>query len=373
MKDNSFNLNRFLFGSTKKKLILGFLIIILLVGVVWYVDSTKLFGVKEVAIQQEKVREVVLYNWEEYTDLSILEDFEKEYGIKVRLEEYGQAFEMTSSLYSDSSRYDIVVTDGHSITALAKARLLAELDFDKLPNFIHINPEFKDLYFDPENKYYIPYLFGTTGLGVNTKFVTEPITSWNDLYDPKYKGKIALLDDPREVMTVVLQSMGVSTNTRDVQVLKDAEKKANQLKENDVILSDYFPLQQELIDGDKWIVMAYSGDLLKATQDNPEIVYILPEEGSTKWLDNYVILAQSKNIESAHLFLNFVMRPEIAARISNSQFYASPNKDAKSMINSDILSNPIIYPSESELRNSEYILDAGESQSEYNRIYSLIK
>ena len=373
MKNNSFSLNRLLFGSLKKKLILGFLIIILLAGVVWYVNSTKLNGVTGSVVQQERVKEVVLYNWEEYTDLSVLEDFEKEYGIKVRLEEYGQSFEMTSSLYSDPSRYDIVITDGHSITALAEARLLAELDFDMLPNFVHIKPEFKNLYFDPENKYYIPYVSGTTGLGVNTKFVTTPITSWNDLYDPKYKGKIALLDDPREVMTVILQSMGASTNTKDEQALNDAEKKANQLKENGVVLSDYFPLQQELIDGDKWIVMAYSGDLLKATQDNPEIVYVIPEEGSTKWLDNYVILAQSKNMESAHLFLDFVMRPEIAARISNSQFYASPNKDAESMINSDILSNPIIYPSEAQLQNSEYILDVAEAQSKYNKIYSLVK
>lgn len=333
------------------------------------------FVVRGEGSRQEPVNStsvITLYNWDAYTDLSVLEDFERETGIKVLLKEYGQAFEMFSVVESDPSQYDVIITDDHSVESLLKAKLIARLDLDKLPNFQNIKDEFKDLYFDRGNNYSVPYLYGTTGLGVNTNFVKNNLESWNFLYDPKYKGKFALLDDPREFMTAVLKSLHYSSNTTDKNKLEDAEERAKLIKENGATLSDSYPLQQKLIDGELWVVMAYSGDLLQQIEDHPEIVYVIPKEGSNKWVDNYVISSGSKNVEAAHAFLNFVMRPDIAARISNKLLYASPNRSAEALISPEILSNPIIYPGPDQLMNLEFLEGVGEAESEYNRIYSLM-
>jgi spermidine/putrescine transport system substrate-binding protein len=314
---------------------------------------------------------LVIYNWEEYTDREVLKQFEQETGIAVTLKEYGQAFEMFSVVESDPSQFDIIITDGPSVLSLIQARLVDPLDHAKLPNFVHIKQELKHLYFDPENTYSIPYLYGTTGLGVNTKFVTTPVTSWQVIYDPIYRGKIALFDDPRELMTAVLKSLRYSVNTTDPQQLSHAEEQVQRLKANAVILSDYYPLQQQLIEGSLWIVMAYSGDLVK-TQAPPEIAYVIPEEGSNRWVDNYVVSAHSRNRDAAHAFLDFVMRPEIAAKISNSQFYATPNATAEGLLDPAVRTNPIIYPDPRRVVNLEYIMDVGDTEREYNRLHSLM-
>ncbi len=323
--------------------------------------------------KQYQYKEITLMNWEEFFDHSVLEDFEKKTGIHVTLKEYGQSDELISLLQSNPKQYDIIITEWGAMSLLIKSRMLAELDLSRLPNFKHISAHHQNLSFDPGNKYSIPYLYGTTGLAVNSRFVKEPVTSWSVLYDPRYKGKIALMADCREALTAILKSLGCSVNTRDRDHLKAAEKKALLLKENGVVFSSYYPLEQEIKKGNVWITMAYSGDLLKATQNHSEIVYVLPEEGSNKFVDSYTISRYSKKTEEVYAFLNFVLDPKIAARISNSQFYASPNNDAEPMIKKDIRSNPIIYPPKKILDRCEYLEDVGEMHNEYVRIYNLMQ
>jgi spermidine/putrescine transport system substrate-binding protein len=323
-------------------------------------------------VQVEAAKEIVLLNWEEYFDLSVLDDFERETGIKVRLEEYGQAAELIARVQSEPATYDVVITDDNTMEFLIKAKILEELDISRLPNFQHIDPELKDLFFDRGNRYTLPYLYGTTGLAVNTKFTARPVTSWRALLDPAFKGRIALFDDPRDVMTAILSCLDLPLNSTDPESLKQAEEVARGLRDNGVVLDDYVPLEKRLIEGDIWITMAYSGDLLKAARECPEIAYVIPQEGSNKWTDNYAISRHSRNVVEAHVFLDFVMRPEIAARISNSQFYASPNKDATPLIEEAILTNPIIYPSKDLLARCEYMRDVGEANSSYMRIYSIL-
>jgi spermidine/putrescine-binding protein len=317
-------------------------------------------------------KELVLFNWEEYYDLSVLADFEERTGIHVRVEEYGQASELIARFQSNPSGYDLVITDGPTISFLIKAKLLAALDRARLPNFKHISEAMKGFYTDPENRYSVPYLYGTTGLAVNTRFVTDPITSWRDLLSPEYKGRIALFADPHEAMTAILGCLGASVNTIDPEMLRKAEEVAHQLRAQEVILSDYYPLQDRLIQGEIWITMAYSGDLLKATEEHPEIAYVIPEEGSNRWLDSYAISRSSRNVEAAHAFLDFAMEPEVAARISNSQFYASPNESAAPMIDPSILANPVIYPPREVLDRCQYLQDLGEANDAYMRIYSML-
>ncbi|MCP4713560.1 MAG: spermidine/putrescine ABC transporter substrate-binding protein [Deltaproteobacteria bacterium] len=321
----------------------------------------------------DEPKEIILINWEKYFDLSVLKDFEKQTGIHVTLKEYGQVDELISRLQSDPTQYDIIITDWVAMSFLIKSKMLAKLELSRLPNFKHIDKHYKNLPFDADNTYSIPYLYGTTGLAVNTRFVKEPVTSWNVLYDPRYKSKIALMADPRETMTAILKSQGLSVNTKNRDQLKVAEGKALLLRENGVVFSNYYPLEKEIKKGNVWIAMAYSGDLLKATQKNPDIVYVLPVEGSNKFIDNYTISRYSKKTEEVYAFLNFILDPKIAARISNSQFYASPNRDAAPMIRKDIRSNPIIYPPKESLDRCEYLDDVGEMHNEYVRIYNLMQ
>jgi spermidine/putrescine transport system substrate-binding protein len=316
---------------------------------------------------------LVLLNWDDYIDVSVLKDFEKETGIRIKLEEYGQSAELISKIQSQPSAYDVIIADNTTTPFLGKARLLKELDFAQLPNFKHIAREHKNPFFDPENKYTVPYAWGTTGLGVNTRFVNEEVTSWNVLLKDTYKGKTGLFDDPREVAAVLFGMIGESINTTDPSVVDRVIPLLEILKKNETMFADYVPLSQELISGEKWLVMAYSGDLLKIAQKHPHIKYVVPTSGGYKWVDSYAISRHTKHPHAAYAFVNFMLRPRIAARISNSQHYASPNKDALQYISPVIVNNKIIYPPKSVLERCEYLLDTGKMNNEYTRLYAMLK
>ncbi len=352
------------------RLILGLLALIVLASAAWYLSTSSL-GIKESA--REEAKEIVLYNWNEYTDLSVLEDFEKEFGIRVILKEYEIADTMLSEIQSDPSKYDIIIMGGGAILDLSKAKLLGELDLDKIPNFKFIKEDFKAPPYDPQNKYSVPYLWGTTGLVINTNFISEDADSWAILWDEKNKGKIALIDDVRDSMTAVLKYSNLSVNEKDPDKLKIAEKNALLLKSNKVHFSDSLENLENVMNGDMWAAQVYNGDVILRASDRKDIQYFLPKEGAVRWVDNYVISAGSEKKEEVHMFINFLLRLDISARSGNKFLFASPNKDVEALINSEILSNPVIYPSEDQLQNSEYILNVGEAQSEYNRIYSLMK
>jgi spermidine/putrescine transport system substrate-binding protein len=218
----------------------------------------------------------------------------------------------------------------------------------------------------------VPYAYGTTGLAYNSALVSQPISSWRDLLDPELAGKIALFNDPQESMTCLFLASGHAVNSVSHQALDDAEQIAVQLARNRVVLTDYVTIEQHLISGELAVGMAYSGDLLKATLEHPEIVYVIPREGSNRWVDSYAISRYSRRIREAHLFLDFVMQPAIAARISESQFYPTPNREAVALTAPEILSNPLVYPPPELLERCHYLRDVGELHSEYLRIYSVL-
>ncbi|MCP4644044.1 MAG: spermidine/putrescine ABC transporter substrate-binding protein [bacterium] len=316
--------------------------------------------------------ELILLNWEEYYDQSVLDEFKERTGIAVRIEEYGQAPECIARLQNDPGAFDLIITDGPTIDLLVRADLLERLDMTLLPNARHLDEEFRSVHFDPGNDYAIPYLYGTTGLAINTKYTPRPIRRWRDLLDPALKGKIALFDDSYEAMAALLLAAGHPLNSTDPQHLAGAAEVAQQLHKQEVLLSDYYPLQDKLIAGEVWVTMAYSGDLLKAAQEHSEIEYVVPEEGGNKWIDSYAMPRYTEKVDEVHAFLDFVMEPEVAARISNSQHYATPNKAAVAMLEPEILENPIIYPPGDVLERCEFLVDVGEAGDEYARIFGIL-
>jgi spermidine/putrescine transport system substrate-binding protein len=319
-------------------------------------------------------KKITLLNWVDYTSKPVLDEFEKETGIQVVLEEYTQSNEMFSRFYANPGKYDIVIVDDFALASLNKARLLATIDTTQLSNFSNMRADFVNQHFDPHNTLSVPYLFGTTGLGINTQYVKDPIDSWTALLNPAYAGKVALFDEPSEVVIPLLELIHKPLNAvPDAEVLDQMERVAHELRANGVILAKPQDTQSMLVAGQVWISMAYSGDLLGVIEENPQIKYVIPKEGSNKWIDSYVMSKQTKNKDAVYLFLNFMMRPDIAAKITNELRYASPNKAATRYLEKNILSNPVVYPSELVLNTLEFIHDTSVLKSQYNRLFSVLE
>ncbi len=322
---------------------------------------------------QGQVREIILYNWEDYIDKSALDDFEKEFGIKVILIEYDNADQAISNIQSNPQGYDVIITEGRIIEELSQLRLLHKIDLDKIPNFRYIDENFKNLDYDPNNEFSIPYLWGTTSFAIDTRHVPEDTKSLNVFWDEKYKNKIYLLDDTREAIGVVQKFLGFSLNTKNPEEIKQIEEVAFRLKENGVAFGDTFDNMNKLINGEAWIAQVYNGDVIYSTKDKPEIKYILPEEGFVIWVDNFAISADSTKKEAAHKLIDYLLRPDINARNAEKYSYATPNLEARRYISKESLENPVVYPNNETLKKGEFIISAGIVSPEYQRIFSRIR
>ncbi len=317
-------------------------------------------------------KEIVFYNWKDYTDKTILEDFEKKFGIKVILKEFETEDMMLSKFQSEPENYDVVIVSGVSVHMLKEYRLVAELDLTQIPNRKFIKKQFKTPPYDPEGKYSLPHLWGTVGLVINTNFVPADIDSWAVLWDKKYKGKIALLDEYREAMASVLKYSNFSLNTADPQELKIVEENAKLLWGNDVQFGETFGNLEKVMSGELWIAQVYNGDVVYKAKDRKDIKYLLPKEGFSIWVDNFVISANTRNKKEAHQLINWFLEPRNAARTANMFSYATAI-EAEAFIYKENLNNPIIYPSEDLLRKGEFYIDLGKTEDEYVKIFNLLK
>lgn len=302
--------------------------------------------------------ELVFYNWEEDMPQSVLGAFTAEYGVDVRYLVYESQEEAIENMRAGEV-YDVVVMESRFIPLLAREGLLAQLHTGNLPNFRNISANFRELAYDPNNTYSIPYNWGTTGLVVRTDLVKEPVTRWADLWDPRYAGRVGLwMGVPREVISLTLKSLGYSANSESPQELEKALERLTVLKPHIVTLEDFdlFSSADLLASGRVVVSMGYAYDALAGSELNPAIEYLLPEEGALIWNDTFVIPANSPNKYTAELFLNFLLRPEVNAAVTNHNGYATPNEAAYPFIDAGILNNPIIYPSNEALVHAELIL-----------------
>ncbi|MHB0945740.1 MAG: ABC transporter substrate-binding protein [Sedimentisphaerales bacterium] len=323
--------------------------------------------------QPPATKQIVFYTWKEYIDKSILEDFEKQFDIKVILKEYETRDMMLSEVQSESEQFDVILATDITVPLLIKYRLLAELDLTKIPNRKFIKKQFQNLPLDPDNKYSLAgYLWAFTGLAVNTDFVKENIDSWSALWDKKYKGKIALMDDCHEAMAAVLKYSNFSINTTDHNELAIAEKNAVSLKENEVQFNNTFENIEKVMDGRLWIAQTYNGDFVYKAENITNIRFILPREGVSLTVDNFVISVDSRNKNEAHQFINFLMSPANAARSSTTFFYPTVI-EADYLIGKELLKNPVAYPPVKIFRIGNFPEDIGSTESEYVRIFNLLK
>jgi spermidine/putrescine transport system substrate-binding protein len=321
-------------------------------------------------------RELHLFIWANYIDPEVYQLFEKEFGVKVIEENFDSNETLHSKLQAGVTGYDIIVPSDYKVEALIHQGLLAELDLSKILNFQNVSQRFKGLYYDPQNKYSIPYMWGTTGIGYNTTKTETPLTSWADLFEPtrleKYANRVSVLDDPREAIGAALKYLGYSLNSIDLQALEAAK---NVLLTQKPYLARYDSETYDdfLLTGDLVLAHGWSGEFAKTHLENPDIQYVIPREGGVIWADNVAIPKSSQNKEMAERFIDFLLRPEVNAKIVNYVRYPSTNEAARRDILPEILSDPAIYPPDEVLDKLEWIRDVGDATELYERAWTEVK
>lgn len=356
----------------KNKTILVIVVIMVITALIGFVIFQTLIKTEETVEEEDVLSdELNVYNWEDYFGKDVIKEFEKEYGVRVNLETYNDEDKMLSSVQSDLSKYDVAIASGTIVEEMVSLKLLAELDFENIPNYKYINDNFKNLPYDSENKYSVPYLWGTTGIVVNRGMVKDDINSWESLWDPKYKGKIAMLNNQREVIGSALKMLGYSINSQSVEEIYEVRDK---LLEQKPLLEGYLgptEIDEKMDSGEVVISQVYSGDVYNmAEKYDLDVEYIIPSEGTVVWIDNMIVPREAKHKYTAEVFINYILRPEVSAENTNYNWYASPSDAAREFIDKEILEDKNIYPNEEVMEKLEKFSGVEEAYSEYNRIWA---
>ncbi|KAF2961080.1 spermidine/putrescine ABC transporter substrate-binding protein [Fervidobacterium sp. 2310opik-2] len=309
-----------------------------------------------------------IYNWADYIPEEVIQEFEKEYNCKVVYDTYSSNEEMYSKLKQGGTGYDIVFPSGDHVRMMIKDGMLEKLDLSKIPNIKNIDPiVLSKTTFDPDHEYSIPYMMGTTGIIVNKKFLKNFEKSWSIYERADLKNKLTLLDDMREVFGAALKYLGYSVNSTNPDEIEQAKQVILKWKEN-IIKFDATTYAQGVVNGEFWAVHGYPENVFQLIpedeRDNFE--FFVPKEGGTLWIDSMVILKTSKNKDLAYKFINFILRPEISAKISDFLMIPSPVTDA---VNYKEVAN--IYEI-SDLENCEIIDYLGDKIDLYNKAWEEI-
>ncbi|HUB24509.1 MAG TPA: spermidine/putrescine ABC transporter substrate-binding protein [Tepidisphaeraceae bacterium] len=341
----------------------------------WLVLLTAIFtaGCTKAPSTAAAPKQLNIYIWSEYLPQQVLDQFTQRTGIAVTVDTYDSNETLMAKLASGVAGYDLVVPSDYIIQPLIRQNLIAPLDKSRLTNFGNLDPAFLNQHFDPNNQYSMPYLWGTTGLAYNKKIINTPVDSWDILFDPKYSGRILMLDDMRECFVVALKRMGKSVNETDPAILNQA---ADMLKKQHALVRAYDSenYDRTLESGDVVVAQGWNGQMAKVVSDRPdEFAYVLPREGGTIWMDNVCIPTGAKNPDAAYQFMNFILEPQPAAEIVNGVYYASPNAAARQFIDPKILNDRNIYPTADMLKGWEFLNDIGPTSRLLDQLWTEIK
>lgn len=288
---------------------------------------------------------LTVYNWGDYIDDELIDRFEEETGIKIIYETFDSNEAMLTKIQQGGTTYDIAVPSEYMIAKMQEEDLLLPLDHSKLPNLKNIDERFMDLPFDPDNKYSVPYFWGTVGIVFNREMLGDmEITSWNDLWNPAFENEILLIDGAREIIGMGLNSLGYSLNDTNIDHLEEAKAKLDTLTPNiKAIVGD--EIKMLIANEEASIGLVWSGDAADMMWENESLDYVVPSEGSNLWFDNMVIPKTAKNIEGAHAFINFMLDAEVAAQNTEWVSYSTPNKEALQYMPEEMVEDERFYPS----------------------------
>ncbi len=306
-----------------------------------------------------------VYNWGEYIDMSVLPEFEKETGIKVNYTTYANNEEMYAKIASGAASYDVIVPSDYMISKLIKEDMLAKLDFQNIPNAKYIGEDFKGLQFDPNNEYTVPYTWGTTVIIYNKTMVApEDVAakSIDLLWNKRYAGQILMFDNPRDAFGLALTKLGYSLNTESPA---EWEAAAQELKMQKPLVQAYVMDQifDKMESGEAAIAPYYAGDAIIIQDGNPDVDYYIPQEGANFFVDAMCVLKNSPHKAEAEAFINFMCRTDVAVKTAEIIGYATPHTEAVKQLDPRITQNPVVYPDEQTLANTEVFLNLNKEIS----------
>ncbi|MBY5990874.1 extracellular solute-binding protein [Ferrimonas balearica] len=307
---------------------------------------------------QEKV---VVYNWTEYVPDGLLAQFTKETGIQVEYATFDSNEVMYSKLkLQKGTGYDVIVPSTYFVSKMAQEGLLQSIDHTKLSNLKHLDPAILDQPYDPKNQYSLPYVWGSTGIGINVDEVdAEGITSWKDLWDPKWRRSLLLTNDVREVFHMALRINGHSANSTNPEEIKQAYELLKELMPNVLVFNSDAPREPYLA-GDVNLGMIWNGEVMMAQEEEEAIQYIYPKEGAALWVDSFAIPAGAANVQNAHKFIDFMLRPDVAVQVVEYLGYTTPNETAIGMLDEELRTNPVIFPPDEVIAQGEFQEDVGD-------------
>jgi spermidine/putrescine-binding protein len=326
--------------------------------------------------KEKLAKELHLYNWSEYVEPQVLEDFEEEFGVRVVEDTFANNEELLAKLQAGASGYDVIVPSDYMVEIMIEEGLLAELDHDNLSNLSNLDAKFADPPYDSGLVHCVPYLWGTTGIGYNGDSFDEPPDSWAYLFDPElvsgYAGQLTMLNDVRESMAAALKYLGYSLNSTDETELEEARDLLIQQKQ--WVYAYDAEQYEDLLSADETVIAhSWSGDIFMAAEEDERLWYAIPAEGGVIWADNLCIPKSASNKYTAEVFINYLLRPKVSAANSNFAWYASPNAKAEEFIDAEILEEPAIYPPPEVMAKLEWLEDVGEATPIYERMWTEIK
>ncbi len=336
------------------------------------ISATVAFGCSPTGGNQQQV--LSIYNYATYIAPEVIAQFEKENNVKIQYDTFESSDALYAKIKQGNPGYDLIFPADYMVKIMVAENIIEPLDLPKIPNQKNLDSRFINQTFDPGNKYSLPYQWGTMGIGYNLKATKGDINSLAAMFDSKYTGKIAWQDDARYTLAGVLIYLGFDPNTTNPEEINKAR---DLLIKNKNIIAAFVPdTGQNLLDqGEVNLTIEWSGDIFQVMKENPNLRYAIPKEGTIIFSDNMAIPKGAPHKELAEKFINFILQPEIGAKVSNFTHYGSPNKAAidKGLIDAKDLNNPQIYPSAEVFAKMKFLEDVGKATALYDRAWTEVK
>lgn len=310
---------------------------------------------------------LAIYNWSDYIAPDTIAGFAREFGVRVTYDTYESNEEMLAKLQGGGAGYDLVVPSSYVLPALRASNLLAPMHPQYLSGRSNIATQFRNPPWDPAETYTVPWQWGVTGIAYRRDLVTPPPAGWQVFLDKRWKNRMTMMDDGREVIGAMLKYRGRPLNDADAAALAAAQQDAIRARAN---LRAYksAAVKGDLIAGDVWIAQMWNGDAAQAAVERPAIAFAVPEQGSAIWTDAFVLLRDAPHPRAAHEFLNYALRADVAAKVSDATGYGSPNQAALALQR-----RPVPFPTDAERTRLEYFTDLGAATERWDRAWTEIK
>lgn len=315
-----------------------------------------------------------VFNWGEYIGETTIADFEEAYpNIKVNYENFTTNEDMYVKIKTGGSAYDVAIPSDYMIKRMLDEGLLNKISMASIPNYKYIDERFKSLSYDPDNEYSVPYMWGTVGILYNKNMVSDPVDSWQILWNDKYEKQILMPDSERDSIGVTLKMLGYSMNTKNIAELEAAKEKL--LEQKPLVLAYVVDEVRDMMIGESAaMAVVWSGDAYYCMSENENLAYAIPKEGTNYWFDSMVIPTTGKHQKEAEIFINYMCDTDAAFNNADYIGYATPHTEVMKMLDPELISDRSAYPLQEDLANSEIFEYPGdEINREYSRIWTEIK